>query len=131
MRILEKFSFHAILAIAVLFVSKLVTAQAGPGDAILGTWLTAEKGAKVEVYKQGDRYFGKLLNAGAGDKAPADTILLKNLSYDSGLWSGQIYAPKRGKDYPVTIKLADPETLELNVQAGMMSRSLKWKKVEQ
>jgi uncharacterized protein (DUF2147 family) len=32
-----------------------------PGDALLGTWLNEEKEGKIQIYKQGNQYFGKLV----------------------------------------------------------------------
>ncbi len=35
-------------------------AFAGDGDKIIGTWMVPEKDAKVEIYKCGDKYCGKI-----------------------------------------------------------------------
>ncbi|MBC7892628.1 MAG: DUF2147 domain-containing protein, partial [Sphingobacteriaceae bacterium] len=38
-----------------------VTAQAQQDNDIVGTWFNAEKDGKIQIYKQGDAFFGKLV----------------------------------------------------------------------
>ena len=43
-----------------LFLSLTLTAQSSK-TAIVGTWLNQEKAAKVEIYQQGEKFFGKIV----------------------------------------------------------------------
>src|SRR5216683_476809 len=49
------------LIVASMILTSLST-QAGQGDQIMGTWNTAEDKAQVEVFKQKDKYFGKIVS---------------------------------------------------------------------
>ena len=49
-----------ILLAAVLFTSYAALFAQDP-DMIKGVWLNDNKDAKVEIYKSGDKYFGKLI----------------------------------------------------------------------
>jgi hypothetical protein len=39
----------------------MFTLFANDADKCLGIWLTEDKSAKVEIYKKGEKYFGKLI----------------------------------------------------------------------
>lgn len=45
---------------ALVLMVPLLAGAAAP-DAILGTWNTAEGKSKVEIFKKGDQYFGKII----------------------------------------------------------------------
>src|SRR5687767_258925 len=89
-------------------------------DAVLGTWLNAEQDAKVQIYKTGDKYFGKIVwlkePYEADGKTPKkdkknssealrsrpiqNLVILSNLIFNDGKWEdGHIYDPKSGKTY--------------------------------
>jgi uncharacterized protein (DUF2147 family) len=107
------------------------------GD-ILGTWYVRGEKAKVEIYKVGEKYHGKLvwllepyhkdgtlkvdiLNPDP-EKKGRDVIgmdILENLKKKgSNYWSGgTIYDPERGKSYRCHIKLKG-ETLEVRGYIG-------------
>lgn len=109
-----------IATILGLCVASLIYAQTS-SDKVIGKWYTDDKETIVEVYKTGDKYFGKIVwlmeeNEDDGtpkvdDKNP-DTklqsqpvmglVLLKDFGYDSKEeeWNdGSIYDPKNGKTY--------------------------------
>ncbi len=106
-----------VLIIALLFKSMLAQNNA---DKILGIWYTDKKKAKVEVYKQDNKYFGKIISLKdpldpdtkkpKTDKHNADVkkrnnslvglILVRDFVYDDGEWTdGKIYDPENGKEY--------------------------------
>ncbi|HMS52763.1 MAG TPA: DUF2147 domain-containing protein, partial [Chitinophagales bacterium] len=88
---------------------------------ILGSWFNAEKDAKIEVYRQGNRFFGKIVwsqrqdnQAGIpvlDDKNPDVNLQNRNIvglnilegfafnSNDKQWENGTIYDPKSGKTY--------------------------------
>jgi len=51
---------YLALILIVLTISNVV-AQNTPSDKIVGTWLSEEKDVKIEIYKSGNKYFGKLI----------------------------------------------------------------------
>jgi uncharacterized protein (DUF2147 family) len=129
-------TFHkcATLAFLILTLSagKVLAQSTGNADAILGVFLNNDSGRKIEVYKENNQYFGKITVPGNdGSNARVGTIVLKNLVYTEGKWSGKIYSPKRDSDYLVAITLPDPGTMSIKVNAGIITRTLTWKRVQQ
>lgn len=135
-----------ILAICSLFTS--VAAFSQQGDQILGQWLSEEKDGKIEVYKQGNKYFGKLVWADKMYEADGktsrrdvkntdeslrsrslkDLILLTNFVYDDGTYAdGKIYDPKSGKTYSCKMTL-NGNTLNIRGYVGlpMFGRTSVW-----
>ncbi len=96
--------------IALLFASINVTAQTA--DKIIGKYWSPKKDGKVEIYKVGDKYFGKII---WGNKPSKDTknpkpelrtrevigiVFLTNFKYkDEQYQDGEIYDPLSGKTY--------------------------------
>lgn len=142
-----------IALIALLFISSLVAkAQA---DKILGTWLNEPKDAKIEVYKKGDKYFGKIIwlkknvnedgtspkldSKNEDEKLRSRTIvginILKDLEWDEddNEWDdGEIYDPRSGSTYSLYAKLEDANTLYLKGYVGfsLIGRSTTWTRVK-
>jgi uncharacterized protein (DUF2147 family) len=122
----------------------------GPDD-ILGIWLTAKGKGEMQIYKEGNKYFGKIIwlaepNDANGfpkkDKNNPDpslqskplvgAVVLRNFVYDDGEWnSGRIYDPQNGKDYKCYLKLKDPKTLNVRGYIGisLFGRTEVWTKV--
>lgn len=118
------------------------------GDKILGLWLNEEKDAKVEIYKTGNKYFGKLVwgvkifepdgKTSKKDLNNTDNhlrnrnllglILLTNFIFDDGVWTdGNIYDPKSGKTYSCTIKLkGDKLDIRGYVGISLFRRTTTW-----
>lgn len=137
----------AFLLITLLFSTQVLLAQ----DKILGNWLSEEKDGRIEIYKTGDKYSGKLVwgkdLVEADGKTPrkdrTDTknpdaklksrpllglVLLTNFTYDDGEWTGgKIYDPKSGKTYSCTMKLKG-DKLEIRGYIGlsMFGRTTVW-----
>jgi len=122
----------AALLLALFFMSIGARAQSAANpDSIVGSFADKDNGNTVEFYKEKDRYFGKITSLkNSGGKAQIGTILLRNLTYADKQWRGKIYAPKRDQEFPVTITFSDPDTMVLKVDAGMMTRTLTWKRVQ-
>ena len=133
-----------------VFLSPVVFGQAISADAILGTWLTASGKAKVQIYKDGTRYSGKIVwlktptyedGTPKVDKNNPDKVkqsvpmmglnLLKGFEFDDDEWEdGTIYDPENGKTYSCTIKYRDGK-LDLRGYIGisMIGRTQTWFKV--
>lgn len=84
-------------------------------DAILGEWLSANKDSRVLIYRQADKYYGKITwGTGAAtkdEKNPDPTlrrrdliglVILRDFEYAGGnTWAdGSIYDPREGKPTP-------------------------------
>jgi uncharacterized protein (DUF2147 family) len=124
-------------------------------DLILGTWLTGSGNAKIEIYKNGTNFQGKIIwisepidpvtNKTKTDTKHPDSKLhsrpllgLVNLwgfTYNEkdGAWeNGHIYDPKSGKEYKCTISDKDKNTLNVRGFIGfsLIGRTDVWTRVK-
>ncbi len=144
-----------ILFLSVIFFTN-ISAQGNPeADAVTGTWLTAKKDAKVEIYKVDGKFYGKLVwlkepfDPETGKERvdkhnPDDELktrpmqgleLLKDFEYDEdNVWEdGEIYDPKNGKNYSCKMTLSeDGKTLEVRGYIGfsLFGRTEVWERAE-
>ncbi|MCX6288010.1 MAG: DUF2147 domain-containing protein [Bacteroidetes bacterium] len=146
-----------IITTAVIFLMLVTSAMQGSSqthktDDILGTWLNQEATGKITIYKEGDKYFGKLvwlrtpLDSITGlprsDKENPDAQLkskpliglinLKNFTFDGkDEWSGgTIYDPKNGKTYKCYIRFESANRLKIRGYIGVsiLGRNTFWTK---
>ena len=121
------------------------------GDEILGTWLTDDKRAKIQIFKEGQRYHGKIVwlkepKDGSGnihkdtknpDKALRDRpilgiTLVSDFVFERGRWTdGEIYDPDNGKTYDCNMKLKRNK-LEVRGYVGisMFGRTVVWTRTD-
>lgn len=130
----------ALVACLLLLAQTAFTPPTDP-DAVLGTWLNGTKRGHIQIYKQGDRYFGKIIwlkepNDPLTNKPKMDTKnsnvalrarpimglnVMKSFEYDGGnVWDeGKIYNPEDGKEYSCKMTLKDPNTLNVRGYVGI------------
>ena len=139
-----------IFTIFIMCLSLVANAQTGNADKILGEWLSEEKDRRIEIYKTGSEYFGRLLWSSELFEADGKTSrkdiqnkdeslrdrdllhanLLLNFAYDAGIWDdGKMYDPQSGKTYSCIIRLRD-ELLEIRSYIGfpLLGKSTYWKR---
>lgn len=121
--------------------------QAVTKDAVLGEWLSEKKDGKVLIYKQGEKYFGKISWAKSGSEkkdvknpdeklrtqALVGSIILKNFEFTGKSWEeGTIYDPTSGKTYSCIIKMKKVNELEIRgfVGISLLGRTTVWTKVK-
>ena len=135
----------------VLFMSFAARAQSA--DAITGIWWNAEKTAKIQVYEQNGKYFGKIvhLEKPNDEKGKPKTdvknpneklrtrprlglVILQNLEYDKGgeYEDGEIYDPESGKTYSANAKLVGKDKLDLRGYIGfsLIGRTSTWTRAQ-
>ena len=131
-----------------IFFSANIFAQANP-DAILGIWFNEEKDAKIKVYKENGKFYGKIVWHKTGDDiSPYDEhnpdpelkkrkkvglVILTDFEFDDGQWEdGEIYDPKSGKTYSCIIKLQKDGGLHVRGYIGisLLGRNTHWSKAE-
>lgn len=108
-------------------------------DDIIGIWQThGDKPAKIQIYKSGDRYVGKIVNlqfptengkpktdknnpdAGEQGRPLMGLQLLTGFRFDTDEWDdGHIYDPESGKTYNCTLMLKDANTLKVRGYVGI------------
>ena len=129
------------------------TAQNHKPDDIIGIWLNQEATGKIQVYKVGDKYFGKLVwlrepNDKITGKPRTDIenpdaklknvpliglVNLKDFIFNGkDEWSkGTIYDPKNGKTYSCNIHFGEkPNILKIRGYVGvsLLGRNTFWTK---
>ena len=143
------------LLVVYLITSQALSAKADDPDRLVGRWLSAKKKNQVQIYKQGDRYYGKLIwtadpidpvtKVAKLDKRNPDEKLrtrpvmnlpiITNLAYKgNNVWAdGQIYNPEDGRTYGCELTLQDANTLSLHgFMFGMsfLGRTSLWTRVQ-
>ena len=139
------------LVLLVLLVSSIVVFSQNK-DALVGKWLNAGDDAQILIYKNSDRYLGKLVwlkNASddAG-KPKLDTRnpnlplskrpllgseILNGFTYgEPGTWEGgTMYDPKTGRTYSCKISLMGTDKINVRCFVGisMLGRTETWSRV--
>jgi len=142
-----------------LFIAPFTTVQAQDvkADDVIGVWLTQYEDSKVEIYKDGGKYFGKIIWL----ETPIDSItgkpkvddknedpslqnrpimgmkLLENFVFDGDEeWEdGTIYDPKKGKTYSCYMEFPDKDNkdrLKIRGYIGvsLLGRTVYWTRVK-
>jgi uncharacterized protein (DUF2147 family) len=143
---------NIILVVWLVFPSLVYAVES---DDILGEWVTADRDCRVEIFKKGDRYFGKIAAIKPPNYLPGEINgmdgkprldsnnqkeslrsrplvgieLIKNFWFDDDKWvGGRIYDPKNGKTYKCEISLAEDGTLHVRGYVGfsLFGRTTVW-----
>ncbi len=148
-----KHMMKTLTVVAVMLLAGLSAHAQTKADDILGTWWNAEKTSKIEVYKNGDKYFGKIIHLESPndeqgkprvDKDNPDTklrnrplmglVILKGLEYDGDgeYEDGEIYDPKSGKTYSANAELVNRNKLDLRGYVGisLIGRTSSWTRAQ-
>jgi uncharacterized protein (DUF2147 family) len=137
-----------VKVLLVILLACMKSAFSQNADAVLGNWLNEEKDAKIQVYKTGNKYYGKIVWLKVPNEADGKTpkkdkknnaealrnrpilnlVILTNFSYDDGEWEdGDIYDPKSGKTYSSKMKLkADNLEIRGYVGISLLGRTTVW-----
>ncbi len=150
-------SLLIVLMGLVIYPFAQISAQEVKADDVLGIWLNEDKDAHVEIYKDGDKYFGKIvwlknpIREETGkpklDKENEDEslrtrpvmgmLLLNNFVFDGDdEWEdGTVYDPKNGKTYKCYMEFDDEDNMDkLKVRGfigfSLLGRTTYWTKVK-
>jgi uncharacterized protein (DUF2147 family) len=141
-----------VFVLTFFFCLKMQAQVITEGDKVLGVWLSEEKDGKVEIYKAGNKYMGKLIWSNKMYEADGvtskkdlknaeeklrnrnlkDLLLLTEFIFEDGAWTdGKIYDPKSGKTYSSTMKL-EGNTLNIRGYVGisLLGRTTVWTRVK-
>lgn len=144
-----------------IFVLSLVSsvnliAQSYKTDDIVGVWLNEEKEGRIEIYKNGNQYFGKIIwlkepnDKETGkpkvDKKNPETklrnipilglVVMKNFKFNGeNEWEdGSIYDPKSGSTYNCYLQLENRNTLKVRGYIGKswmgLGRTTHWTRIK-
>lgn len=111
-------------------------------DVIVGEWISEAKDGKITIFKQGERYFGKVSwgkTPGKDVKNPdarfrnrdlVGSVILKDFVFKGNSWeNGTIYDPNSGKTYDCILTVKDNNhKLDIRgfVGAAMFGRTSTW-----
>jgi uncharacterized protein (DUF2147 family) len=137
------------LLLPIVLSHKISLAQVKADD-IVGIWLTTGKEpAKIQIYKSGQKYYGKIVwlqNPLENGKPKVDEnnpdknkrnqqiiglVILSDFKFDDEEWDhGKIYDPENGKTYSCILTLRDRITLKVRGYVGvsLLGRTEKWTK---
>lgn len=143
-----------IKKLSLLFVIALctLTVFAQKKDDILGKWVNPSGEGQIEIYKKGDKFYGKLAwikepndesgkpktdvknpNASLRTKPLLGLEILKDFVFEDEKWTdGTIYDPKTGKTYSCNLTLKENGQLSIRGYIGisLIGRSESWKRVK-
>ena len=147
-----------ILLLNLMFVVCVVFPCLGyavESDDIIGEWVTEDRDSRVEIFRKGHQYFGKIAalkqphylpgeikgmdgqprldsnnqNESLRSRPMVGIELMKNFRFEHGKWvGGSIYDPKNGKTYSCEISLAEDGTLHVRGYVGvsLLGRTTVW-----
>lgn len=138
----------------ILLITNPQYARADDPHALMGRWLSSKKKNQVQIYRQGNRYYGRLIwmlepNDAATNRPKVDKLnpdvslrhrpllnllILTDLQYKGGnVWNGgQIYNPEDGKTYGCEVTLRDANTIDIHGYVmGMkfLGKTVTWTRV--
>lgn len=147
--------------VSVFILLSVCGAALASGDDVLGVWFNQEKDAKIEIYRCGERYCGKIVwlkepdyPEGSTDGIPGTPKLdhknpdpslrktpvlgleiMRDFVYvGDGLFkSGKIYDPKNGKTYSAKMTRVSTQRLDIRGYIGisLIGRTAVWTRATQ
>lgn len=151
--------FIAFTFFALLLSLNIASASGEEGgkddpDALLGLWLPSNGKARIHIYKENEKYYGRIVwlkepNDPETNKPKLDKnnpeeelrkkpllgfIMIKDFAYEGdGVWEdGTIYDPQNGSTYSCEITLKDANTIEVRGYIGvsLFGRTDVWKRLK-
>ncbi|KQC01765.1 DUF2147 domain-containing protein [Pedobacter sp. Hv1] len=140
------------LSLLLVFAICTLSVFAQKKDDVLGKWVNPSGEGQIEIYKKGDKYFGKLAwikepndekgkpktdlknpNADLRSKPILGLEILKDFVFEDGKWTdGTIYDPKTGKTYSCNLNIKNDGQLNIRGYVGisLIGRSESWKRAK-
>jgi len=140
-----------LMIVTALLLGSFTAIIAQNADIVKGVWINEAKDAKIEIYKSGNKYSGKITwvkdmyekdgktmkkdNKNPDEKRRNQSIvnleILSDFIYDDNEWTGgELYDPKSGKTYKSKMKVKG-NTLEIRGYVGspMFGKTTTWTRV--
>ena len=129
----------------------IITPAFSQADKLLGTWITADKKAHVEMYKSNDIYYGKIIwlaepNDASTGKPKLDlknpdaskhsqpilgSRIFYNFKFEDGAYTGgKIYDAREGKIYTAKLWLNADGTLSMRGYIGFLYSTETWTRLK-
>lgn len=147
---MKKIRTKLLLSFLAIFLAGNIVAQDYKRSDVLGIWFNEEKDAKVEIYEENGKFFGKVIwleepidpdtgKPKLDDENPDEELqkrpvmgllLVWEFEYDkNGEWEdGHIYDPKSGNTYSCYMKLQSMDELKVRGYIGisLIGRTTYW-----
>ena len=111
-----------LITFCMLFSAVAMDAQ----DSITGTWNMGQENTVVEITEANGMYGGNIVSSD-NSKAKIGNQILKDIKPNGGKWKGKMYSPKKDKWFDAVLE-PNGDQLLVTVKAGVMSKTLEWKK---
>lgn len=146
--------FRLFLLLAVSYLTLSATPPSEDPDAVVGKWLSSKKRNQVQIYKQGNKYYGKLVwllepndpdtqrpkvdkenpDANLRNRPLMNMQLIKGLVYKgNNTWGeGEVYNPEDGRTYGCEVVLRNPNTVDMRgyiIGFNLVSKTRTWTRV--
>ena len=147
--------FSILFVLFAYFASNSAFAQAADaGDAIIGLWLPSNGKARIEVYKKGEKIYGRIVwlkepidatttKPKVDKNNPIESMrtakllgysIVRELAYiGENKWeNGTIYDPENGSTYNCKMELSDSNTLDVRgfIGVAIFGRTDTWKRLQ-
>jgi len=138
------------LLLLLIYITAASFVQTPKADDVAGNWYTAQNKAKVQIYRSGNKFFGKITwlkepnnpdgkpkvdknNPDASKRANpiVGLQILSGFVFEDDEWvSGDIYDPENGKTYSCKMSMPDKNTLKVRGYIGisLFGRTETWKR---
>jgi uncharacterized protein (DUF2147 family) len=94
---------------------------------LTGVWKTGEENTKIKLYKHKSGFiYGKILSSD-NSKAKIGKVIIKNVKYENGKWTGKLYSPKRNTWYKAQFTPSKSK-LKIKLFVGWTTKTIQWKK---
>ncbi len=138
----------SILTLAVVLGYFLTSSAQSPADQILGEWLSPKRDSRVLIYKDGDKYSGRIVWGTGGppndSKNPDPSlrarplvglVILTDFRFDESneIWQdGAIYDPREGKTYSCKMSMNGVDELNIRGFLGisLFGRTEQWARLK-
>lgn len=93
---------------------------------LTGQWNTGEKNTIIKIEQQNGVYIGKVVSSD-NPKAKPGTLIMKDVKQKKEMWTGKLYAAKRGEWYDAEMNRSTNKLI-IEISVGFFSKKVEWTK---
>lgn len=123
-------NLKCLLPIALLLLNFFAHAQSKEEKNFIGRWLTEDKSQTIEIYKENNMFYGKIIKAAPKSKKAesgiGQLVLIAMKLKGKNLEGGTVKDIDTGKEYDAKLFAVDANKIKLKVTAMLVSFSEVW-----
>lgn len=125
----QSLALFVLVAAFIVYNIPSARAQTKTGaDALIGKWQNPDGSRRMEIYKNGNQYFGKIIWLKSNnDNVKIGDIVLKNIVFSNNQWTGMITA--KGNEMNCSITMMNSNTINIKAKMGFISKSKAWARI--